>query len=102
MIEAFRSGMDYFNQKGEKVIADMLLPPLLMREIYCWWGVKYVLKNKRRADEILETYKKDCEKIKFKKNVGLIWFAIFKAIARFPWIYMMYRRFSPGYVGDRR
>lgn len=102
MIEAFRSGMDYFNQKGENVIADMFLPPLLMREMYCWWGVKCVLKNKRMADEILDAYKKDCKKIKYEKNIGLIWFAVFKTVARFPWLYMMYRRFSPGYVGDRR
>lgn len=102
MIEAFRSGMNFFNQKGENVIADMFLPPLLMREMYCWWGVKYVLKNKRMADEILDAYKKDCKKIKYEKNIGLIWLIIFKTVARFPWLYMMYRRLSPSYVGDRR
>ena len=102
MIEAFRSGMNFFNQKGENVIADMFLPPLLMRERYCWWGVKYVLKNKRMADELLDAYKKDCKKIKYEKNIGLIWLIIFKTVARFPWLYMMYRRLSPSYVGDRR
>lgn len=102
MVDAFRNGMNYFSQKGNTEIAEKFLPPLLMREIYCWWGVKYVLKNKRKAAEILNAFRDDSEKIKYKKNIGLIWFVIFKTIAKLPWLYMVYRRLSPSYVGDRQ
>lgn len=101
MVDAFRCGMDYFYQKGENAIAEMFVPPLLMREIYCWWGVRYVLKNKNMADEVLNDYKEKCRKLKNKKNVGLSWFIVFKVIAHFPWLYMIYRRISPSHVGDR-
>lgn len=101
MVEAFRSGMDYFNQKGECAIAEMFLPPLLMREIYCWWGGWCMLKNKKMADSVLNDYRENCRKLKYKKSIGLSWFIVFKVIAYFPWLYMIYRRISPSHVGDR-
>lgn len=101
MVEAFCSGMNYFYQKGENEIAEMFRPPLLMREIYCWWGVKCVLKNKKMAEDVLNDYRENSRKLKYKKNILLGWFIAFKIIAVFPWLYILYRRFSPGYVGDR-
>lgn len=101
MIEAFRSGMNYFDRKGKNAIAEMFLPPLLMREIYCWWGVKHVLKNKKMADQVLDGYKKNCRRLKYKISTSLSWFIAFKAIARFPWLYTIYRRICSSYVGDR-
>ena len=101
MVEAFHSGMDYFLKKNENKIAEMFLPPLLMREIYCWWGVMYVLKNKKMSDEVLNNYRENCRRLKYKKNVGLSWFIVFKLIAFFPWLYMVYRRICPSYMGDR-
>lgn len=101
MVEAFQSGMDYFSQKGMPEIAEMFLSPLLMREIYCWWGVSYVLKNKKMAEDVLNDYRENCRKLKNKKNVYSIWFIVFKLIALFPWLYTVYRRVSPSYIGDR-
>ena len=101
MVEAFRSGFDFFDEKGQNEIASLFIPPMLMREIYCWWGVRFVLKNKKKAGDVLNDYKKNCRKLKCKKNVGLSWFILFKVIAFFPWLYMIYRRVSPSYVGDR-
>ena len=101
MVEAFRSGMDYFNQKGECAIAEMFIPPLLMREIYCWWGVRCMLKNKKMADSVLNDYRENCRKLKYKKNIGLSWFIVFKVIAVFPWLYIWYRKISFCYFGDR-
>ena len=101
MVEAFRSGFDFFNQKGANEIASTFVPPLLMREIYCWWGVRSVLKNKKMAEDVLNDYRWNCRKLKCKKNVDLKWFIVFKVIAFFPWLYMIYRRISPSYVGDR-
>lgn len=101
MVDAFRGGMDYFYQKGENAIAEMLLPPLLMREIYCWWGARTVLKDKMIADGVLNDYRENCRKLKYKKDIGLRWFIVFKVIVFFPWLYTIYRRISPSYVGDR-
>ena len=101
MVEAFRSGFDFFDEKGQNEIASLFIPPMLMREIYCWWGVRFVLKNKKKAGDVLNDYRKNCRKLKCKKNVGLSWFILFKVIAFFPWLYMIYRRVSPSYVGDR-
>lgn len=102
MVEAFRSGMDYFNQKGECAIGEMFLSPLLMREIYCWWGVKQVLKKKGLAQKIIKDYRRDCRLLKFGKKVGIKWFLIYKLISFCPWLYILYRKISPSYVGDRK
>ena len=79
----------------------MFRPPLLMREIYCWWGVKCMLKNKKMAEDVLNDYRKNSRKLKYKNNAGFGWVIAFKVIALFPWLYMIYRRITPSYVGDR-
>ncbi|WP_405336289.1 glycosyltransferase family 2 protein [Fibrobacter sp.] len=102
MVEAFRDAMDYFYQKGDDKIAEMFISPLLMREIYCWWGVKKLLKDDNLAKKILDDYKKDSKKLKCTKNIGIIWFLIFKIITFCPWLYVCYRKISPSYMGDRK
>lgn len=102
MVEAFRDAMDYFYQKGDDKIAEMFISPLLMREIYCWWGVKKLLKDDNLAKKILDDYKKDSKKLKCTKNIGVIWFLIFKIITFCPWLYVCYRKASPSYMGDRK
>lgn len=101
MVEAFRSGFDFFNQKEEKEIASMFIPPLLMREIYCWWGAKLILKNRCLAQKVINDYRKDCKVLKFGKQVSMLWFFIFKIISFCPWLYIWYRKLSPTYLGDR-
>ena len=64
MVEAFRSGLNYFYQKGENTLAEKFLSPLLMREIYCWWGANNILKNKALSKTILNDYRNDCKKNK--------------------------------------
>ena len=101
MVEAFRSGCDFFNRKEEKEIASMFIPPLLMREIYCWWGAKLILKNQCLAQKVIKDYRKDCKVLKFGKQVSILWFVIFKLISICPWLYLWYRKLSPTYLGDR-
>lgn len=102
MIEAFRSGLDFFDQKGEKEIASMFIPPLLVRCIYCWWGTKIFLKNQNLAKKVLNDYRNNCKKIKYRKQLSLLWFVLFKLISFCPWLYLWYRKLSPAYLGDRR
>ena len=101
MTEAFRSGMNYFNKKNENDLSDMFVPPLLMRDIYCWWGAKTILKNVFLSKKIIDDYRTDCKKLKYGKNVSLSWFIVFKLISLCPWLYICYRKLSPSYVGDR-
>lgn len=102
MIDAFRSGFDYFEKKNEKDMSKLFIPPLLMREIYCWWGVKKNLKDDNLAKKILDDYKKDSKNLEYTKDIGFIWFLIFKIIAFCPWLYVCYRKISPSYMGDRK
>lgn len=101
MVEAFRDARDYFYQKGNAEIAEMFLSPLLMREIYCWWGAKRILKNKRLAKKLLYEFRTDSRCLKYHGGVNLLWFFIFKVISYCPWLYLLYRKISPSYVGDR-
>ena len=102
MVEAFRSGFDFFNKKGEKETALMFIPPLLMRAIYCWWGAKIVLKDEKLATKILNDYRNNCKKLKHGKQLSLWWFITFKLISICPWLYVWYRKISPAYLGDRQ
>ena len=102
MIDAFRSGFDYFNKKNKKDLSKLFVPPLLMREIYCWWGVKKYLKDDELAKKIICNYKKDCRSLKYERHVGLFWFIVFKMMSFCPWLYIWYRKLSPIYLGDRR
>lgn len=102
MIDAFRSGFDYFETKNEKDMSKLFILPLLMREIYCWWGVKKILKDDNLAKEILDDYKNDSKNLEYTKDIGFIWFLLFKIIAFCPWLYVWYRKFSPSYIGDRK
>lgn len=101
MVEAFCSGMNYFYQKGENEIAEMFRPPLLMREIYCWWGVKRILKNEQLSQKMINEYRADCKELKYGKHVGMFWYVVFKLISFWPQLYLLYRKLSPSYVGDR-
>ena len=101
MVQAFRSGFDYFSEKKEKFFSEMFIPPLLMREIYCWWGVKRILKNEQLSQKMINEYRADCKELKCGKHVGMFWYIVFKLISFCPQLYLLYRKLSPSYVGDR-
>lgn len=101
MVEAFRGTFDYFQIKGKYELSSMFIPPLLMREIYCWWGMKKVLVNEAMSQKILNDYRNDCKKLKYGKNVGLFWFVAFNMIAYCPWLYILYRNVNVKHLGDR-
>lgn len=101
VIEAYRGGYNYFLNKGESEISYMMIVPLLMREAYCWWGCRYILKNKMLEKNVLSQYRQDCQKLKFVSTLDAKWQIAFKLIALAPWIYAFYRKFSPVRVGDR-
>lgn len=99
VLDAFYGAIDYFSKQPE--IRNMFYPPLLMREIFCWWGSKNVLKNDEMAKDILISYKENCKKLDFVETISKKWKLAFKAIAIFPWLYSFYRKISPVRVGER-
>lgn len=101
VIEAYRGGCNYFLNKGESEISYMMIVPLLMREAYCWWGCRYILKNKILAKSVLSQYRLESRKLKFVRTLDVKWKAAFKIIACVPWLYALYRKFSPVRIGDR-
>lgn len=101
MVDAFRCGFDYFDEKGEKNISRMFVPPLLMREIYCWWGAKEILKNKTIAQTLLKDYREKCKSIIYKRDVDFFWYTTLKIISFIPWLYILYRKYSLKHVGNR-
>ena len=100
MVEAFQSGFDYFCEKKSE-LSELFIPPLLMREIYCWWGSKMILKDEVISQRMMNDYRVGCEKLRYGKQVTLLWFLVFKLISICPWLYILYRKFSPNYFGDR-
>lgn len=101
MVEAFRSGLDYFSGKGKIEFSAMFVPPLLMRGIYCWWVAKQILKNEQLSQKMINEYRTDCKELKFGKHVGVFWYVVFKLISFCPQLYLLYRKLSPSYMGDR-
>ena len=101
MVEAFHSGLDYFSGKGEIEFSAIFVPPLLMRGIYCWWGAKQILKNEQLSQKMINEYRTDCKELKFGKHVGVFWYVVFKLISFCPQLYLLYRKLSPSYMGDR-
>lgn len=101
MVDAFRSGFDYFDKKGKKSISRMFIPPLLMREIYCWWAAKEILNNKTMAQVLLNDYREKCKILVYKKDINFFWYITLKIISFCPWLYILYRKYSLKHVGNR-
>lgn len=101
MVKAFQETVHYFDKKNKNEIALMFYAPLLMREIYCWWGFSSMLKNKEESEKILRQYKNHCKMLKKIKTLPYVWKFIFKTFALFPSLYALYRKYSPVHVGNR-
>lgn len=101
MIDAFQQAIQYFNKEGNAEIATMLYVPLLMREIYCWWGVKTILKNKEESQRLLAIFRSDCKILPRVKTLSIFWKMSLKLFSFFPFLYTLYRKYSPIHVGNR-
>lgn len=101
MIDAFQQAIQYFNKKGNTEIATMLYAPLLMREIYCWWGTKTILKNKKESQRLLAFFRRDCKVLPRVKTLSFFWKISLKIFSFFPFLYTLYRKYSPIHVGNR-
>lgn len=101
VLDAYHGAVKWFQNKRDYESSLFFYPPLLMREIYCWWGAKYILNDFAIAQKILAYYKNDCKVLKDVGSISWKWKVVFGLFSFFPWLYSMYRRFSPVHVGDR-
>lgn len=101
VLDAYHGAVKWLLEKNEQSLALCFYPPLLMREIYCWWGAKYILNDSAIARNILGCYKNDCMALKDVVSVSWKWKTVFRLFSYFPRMYAFYRKFSPVRVGDR-
>lgn len=99
-VTAFGKAIDFFSEKKENVVAQRLLLPLMMHEIFCWWGFSYVMKDKKKGQEMLDLYRETGKKI-VGNAIPFKWKVILSVIGTFPTVYRIYRRVSVVRIGDR-
>ena len=99
-IKAFKMAIEFFSEKQEPFIVQRLYVPLLMHEIFCWWGYTFILKDKELGGKILNEYQETCKKIKGNAN-PFIWTLLLKLIGRFPGLYCIYKKINVAHIGDR-
>lgn len=101
VLDAYHNAVKWFDEKNEKDLSLCFYPPLLMREIFCWWGSKYILENSEMSERILNDYRNDCKMLADVNSVSWKWKSAFRLFSRVPWLYALYRKFSPVRIGDR-
>lgn len=101
VLEAYQGAIDWVQKKVGADLAKLFYPPLLMREIYCYWGAKVILKDKDLAKKILNSYRKNTKQLLSISTLSMFWKVVLLTFAKCPWLYLLYRRASPFYYGDR-
>jgi len=91
----------WFKNKGLSQYARFYYPALLMPEMYAWWGLKHCVKNEEKANAMITQYRQDVKMARtthFFKRKHLF---LFMLLAKAPFLYELYRKIMPGFVGGR-
>lgn len=100
VLKPYQEAIAYFQEKKEYAFADLFYPPLMMREVYRYWVAKKIDRKKKLSEEIFALYKKDLAL--FKKTKGNFFFKlVFGILGKYPGLYTLYRKMTPGLVGGR-
>lgn len=100
VLQPYKEAICYFEKKDKVDVAILFYPPMLMREIYRYWVAKHVQHNQLESTEILAGFRGDYKKM-LKCNLPLKYKVLFGVLSMFPWIYNVYRKFMPGFIGGR-
>ena len=90
-IAAYKHGMSYFEKIGMPELAALFIPRILMSEIYAYWSVKYILKDRKLSKTILYDYKKDLRYPSGLQSMGFSWKIAFRLLGKFPFLYACYK-----------
>jgi len=101
VLEAGRCATLFFENEQRYDAVNVLKTFLLAREIYCWWGVKYVLKENERAKEMLKTFRMEYRNACTLKDFSFKWKMIFLVFSVCPSLYALYKKVSPVYIGNQ-
>jgi glycosyltransferase involved in cell wall biosynthesis len=100
--DALKGANDFFLEQKKERFASFIIPQLIKAGLYSWWGTKYILKQSKRAEEILQYIKLKSQKITATQYFyGLQKYCIL-LLLKFPVLYAIYRRLVPGLIGNRR
>ena len=101
LVDALHETIVWFETNKLKQYVKYYYPALLMPEMYAWWGLKNVIKDKGRAQEMLEQYRQDVDRAIPTCNFSKSQLFVFKILGMIPFLYELYRRFLPGKFGGR-
>ena len=101
LVEAIHETIDWLKKNGCDRYVKYYYPALLMPEMYAWWGLKNIIRDKGLAREMLGKYRQDVEfampTVFFSKSKLLL----LKLLGKVPFVYEIYRKLLPGKVGGR-
>lgn len=100
--DALEKSYEFFLEQKKEHLAIFIIPQLLKAGIYSWWGVKYVLKQPRRAEEILRYIKSKSQKITTTPYINGLQKKSLLLLLKIPVLYAIYRKITPGIIGSRR
>ena len=101
VLSPYEEAIRFFSDKKKGTEAHLFYPPLVMREIYRYWVASVLKKDKKETKEVLTLIREDCRKMRLCKEVSFSNKMIFSVIAFFPFLYSIYRKIAPGFVGGR-
>ncbi len=101
LIDAIHETIDWLKMNGYDQYVKYYYPALLMPEMYAWWGLKNVIKEKKFARKMLDKYRQDV-----KLSMPTAYFSkrkllVFKLLGKMPFVYEFYRKMMPGKIGGR-
>lgn len=100
-IDFLHETIRWLENNGFPQYARFYYPALLMPEMYAWWGLKNVIRNKDLARDMLDKYRQDAKLAMptrfFSKRKQLL----FIILGKMPFVYEIYRKIMPGKVGGR-
>jgi len=99
--QAYQEAITYFTNKQRPDLAKAFIPPLLMQLMFCYWGAQHILKDKKLAKQLLNQYRQYTQDLNQLKTINKFWKLILKTLGQFPWLYSLYRKYSPFYYNDR-
>lgn len=94
-VEAFYEAMIFF--KENSTVKKSLYKAMLARGLYCWWGMKYLLKEELAAKEVLQL----CQKCLCDIKLGRFEKVLYRIVLKNPWFYHLYKMLSLLHIGNR-
>lgn len=101
VFKPYQEAIRYFSNCNKEEIAQLFYPPLVMREIYRYWIAKVQNEDEIDAVYLLNLMREDCSTMCSCKNVAFKLKIGFSIIVRFPFLYTIYRKIAPGFIGGR-